>query len=152
MQSTFMTSRPPLKREAPQPAQMQAVIGSAETYLAPWRERLPNGDLGQEYGPPSPSAQARGVARHNNWAYKPAKLRSKVANESIGHQLSVFLRDHAAKVPEREMQVYVCIYEKGHSVRWTARHLKIKRDSVRVYIRRLVARLPQPSGPNETNA
>jgi DNA-binding NarL/FixJ family response regulator len=127
-------------------AQMQQLIANAETYLAPWRERMPDGKLGPEYGPRSPLAQARRLARHKNWAYKPLASTAKpFFDKETTEALVMFMRGGYGElredVPKREREVYVLVVEQGHAVRWVARELRIRRESVKGFLRRLEKRL-----------
>lgn len=125
--------------------QMQDILASAETYAAPWRERDKNGALGEEYGPASPTAHARQVARFNNWAYQPLPTLGKpVLAAEAAERVHTFMRPDGVAiredVPRRERDVYELVICQGHSVRWCARHMKQSRQSVKSYIKRLVGR------------
>jgi len=126
----------------PQANQMQTVLTNAEQFSPPFRELLPSGDLGPEYGPPSPSALARRFARHNNWAYRPIPRRAKVADEATAQALWKFMHNDRGErrtdVSPKQTQVYEHLFLRGHSVRWTARKMRIRRETVKAHARRLL--------------
>ena len=103
-------------------------------FLPPWRAKGPRGKLSQEYGPPSPAAYARQLARYRNWAFQPSKEARK-HSELLWHFMAT-----ETVVSDREQQCYHLVYEDGHSVRWVARHLNLKRETVKKYLKRLVAK------------
>lgn len=112
-------------------------------YMAPWADQLPGGDL-VEYGP-SPSTHARQLEAFKLWAWKPDRQPSREARSEAGDRLRAFMRPTGqhlrTDVPRRELEVYLAVYEHGHSTRWVARKLEITRSSVRVYVRRLLERV-----------
>jgi DNA-directed RNA polymerase specialized sigma24 family protein len=111
--------------------------------LPPWRERLPDGRLGQEYGPRSVRTYERQIARWKDWAYRrPSREARLHADDLIAFMR---LEDGSLRedVPPSERDVYVLIYEQGHSIRWTARERGLSRETVRSYIRRLKAKVPR---------
>ena len=119
---------------------MQAMLVVAETFSAPWRERNPDGTLGDEYGPKSPTAHARALAEFRLWAYRK-ELATRAAPplpEDAMATIHAWLLENDA--PARERQVFEML-AKGHSRRWVARELRIKRESVRVFLRRLKERV-----------
>lgn len=99
-------------------------------YMAPWRERRPDGELGKQYGP-SPSTYARQLNNHRNWAWAPTKQRDDLADCA-----SVI---ESGRASSRERDCYELL-KAGHSEREAASHLGVTRDSVRTYIRRLKAK------------
>lgn len=118
----------------------EAVMTEAELYLPPWRDRLPSGELSVEsYGPASPAALARQVTRYRDWSYRVATVSQDARQD--GEAMRQYMRPDGGAlredVPDRERQVYLLVYEHGHSVRYVARQLEIKRESVRTYLRRL---------------
>ena len=122
----------------------QSVMIAAEVFQPPWREVQPNGQLGPEYGPPSPSALARAASKFANWAYRKPPQVAKDVNPDTAMRLLKFMRGPdgglRTDVPKREVDVYLAVYEQGHNVKWTARHLGIRRETVKVYIKRLKER------------
>lgn len=115
----------------------------ARQYASPWRERMPDGTLGPEYGPRSAATFAKLHAMHRDWTYKPPK---RAAKQAIELQMWMRLEDGTLRmgVPESEVRVYRLVVEQGHSIRWVARRLEISRESVRSYLRRLRARMVRP--------
>ncbi len=113
----------------------------AQLLSPPWRERLPDGTLGQEYGPPSPAALARHIARFKDWSWRlPSKEARRDADRLIAY---VRLEDGSfrAGIPSGELRVYEMVMEAGHSTRYTARHLGLSRSTVTSYLRRLRGRV-----------
>lgn len=108
----------------------------------PWRERMADGTLGEQYGPKTIEAFARHLAAFRLWTWRPP---SKEARRDDAAALCAYMRPGGSElrcdVPESERGVYVMIYEKGHSVRYTAREMGLHRSTVRGYLRRLRARL-----------
>lgn len=116
--------------------EMQAIA-----YAPPWRERLPDGKLGQEYGPRSLATYARHIARFKDWSWRlPSKEARRDADAMIAFMR---LEDGSIRpdVPASEVAVYLAVYEQGHSIRHTARARQLSRETVRAYLRRLKARL-----------
>lgn len=117
------------------------VLTHAQLYSAPWHERLPNGELNPEpYGPPSPSALARQVAKAKDWSWRVSKP-SKEAQKPDAEALAMFMAVNADKVPEGERRVYKAIYLEGHAIRWCARQWGVRRETVKSWLKRLRARL-----------
>ncbi len=119
---------------------------SKQDFIAPWAEKLPDGTA-IEYGP-SPATHARRDAEHRNWAWRRSgKLAARLARSPEAVALRAYMRpdgEHLrCDVPKRELEIYVHVYELGHSVRWVARRLKLHRSSVRTYVRRLMGRAEQ---------
>ena len=110
-------------------------------FAAPWRERLPNGELGPEYGPVSVSAFARHLAKFRLWTWRPISTEARAAD---AERLCVFMRPEGGElrgdIPAGEIAVYVEIYEQGCSTRHVAREHKWHRSTVLGYLRRLKAR------------
>jgi hypothetical protein len=124
----------------------RTVFDRAERYLPPWRERLANGQLGPEYGPTSPGAFGNQTARSKDWSWrqehrKPMSRESRVDAEALRSYMRLPDGSLRLDVPERERQVYVDVYEAGHSPRWVARERGINRDTVKGYLKRLRSRL-----------
>lgn len=105
----------------------------------PWRERMPDGQLGPEYGPQTPATYARHVAQHRDWSFQPPKGDRKDAAKVLAYAL---LEDGSIRVdlPESEALIVREIFMKGHSVRWLARQRGIKRDTIKSYLKRLRAK------------
>lgn len=111
-------------------------------FLPPWRDRDPDGALGPEYGPRNVLTYLRQIERWKDWSWRvPSRDARRDADQMIA-----FMRGEdgelRADVPSSEREVYLLVYEKGHSVRWVARERKVTRDTIRSYMRRLKARLP----------
>lgn len=114
---------------------------SAQLLAPPWRERLPDGSLGEPYGPKSIATFAAHVARWKDWSWRlPSKEARRDADVIIAY---VRLEDGSFRegIPPGELKVYVAVMEEGHSVRHTARTLGVSRETVRSYLRRLRARV-----------
>lgn len=112
---------------------------SPTLYAPPWRERTPDGKLGAEYGPSTAATFARQVARHLDWSYR-AQAKARRGNEALRVYMRLDDGTLRLDVPESEVRVYRLIVEQGHSIRWTAKHLGVHRESVRSYMRRLKTR------------
>ena len=110
--------------------------------LPPWRDRLPSGELGAEYGPKSVATFVRQVARYREWSWHPTKGRQQLA---YGAALCryMYLPDGSLRqdVPESERQVFSDVFEVGMTVRQVARSRGLARGTVRVYLNRLRKRL-----------
>lgn len=123
----------------------QSTIATAEQFLPPWHSRNTDGTLGEEYGP-SVSTFARRLAEFKNWAWKLPKPAKEFREENL-MAMRMFMRPNGpegplnSSVPARECDVYLYAYERGHSARWIARHLEIRRETVRCYLKRLKVRL-----------
>lgn len=114
---------------------------AAALLAPPWRERLPDGQLGPTYGPPSVEAYARHVARWKDWSFrKPSKDALRDADRMIAF---VMLEDGTERpgIPLGELQVFRLVYLKGHSSRYAARKLGMSRSSVQTLKRRLRKRM-----------
>ena len=123
----------------PAPGNTGSVMGDAELYLPPWRERRQDGSLGEVYGPNSTTAYARQVQKHRDWSWRTP---SKEAQREDADVLRAYMRsDKSATVPTSERKVYELVYELGHSVRYVARKLGVRRETVKSYIKRLKERL-----------
>lgn len=114
-------------------------------FAPPWREVMPTGKLGPEYGPASAAAYARQIARFKDWSWRtPSKVARRDADEVIGWMRQVGTPGEGelrAEVPTSEREAYLLIFEQGHSVRYVARLRGITRESVKSYLRRLKARI-----------
>ena len=113
-----------------------------KNFVAPWADQLPSGEL-VEYGP-SASTHARLLEAHKLWTWRPERQVSREARSDTGAALRAYMRPGGlhlrGDVPTRELEVYLLVYEHGHSARWVARKLRLSRASVRVYLQRLRAR------------
>lgn len=113
---------------------------AATLFAPPWRERLPDGSLGEPYGP-TPQTFAQHVAKFRNWAFRmPSKEARQDADILIAY---VRMEDGTFRpgIPQGELRAYVAIFEEGHSVRHAARTLGLSRETIRSYLRRLRARV-----------
>lgn len=118
---------------------MQSLLLTAETFSAPWRERLPNGQLSDEYGPASPVAHARALAKFKLWSYQPTRFGAKpIFDGDVAFVITTYLAEN--EVPKREREVFEYLAE-GHSIRWCARKLGVRRETVRSYLKRLRVRV-----------
>jgi DNA-binding CsgD family transcriptional regulator len=118
------------------PALAQPALESNLIYAAPFRERLPSGELGPEYGPRSAAAQAAQTARIRDWSYRapPRDLRRSKLSALLSAQLSGATLDGLSA---REAQVYELVVTQGHSVRFVAKKLGMRRESVKSYLVRV---------------
>lgn len=108
-------------------------------FMPPWREvDSGTGELGKEYGPGSPQTYAKKLAEFKNWAWQN---RSKESKRWDAEKLYEFMHDSEGvirdDIAERQRDCYHYVYECGHSIRWVARKLDIKRESVRTHLKRL---------------
>jgi DNA-directed RNA polymerase specialized sigma24 family protein len=114
-----------------------------QQFLPPWRDRGPDGKLGEPYGPSTALTFARQVARFGDWSYRKPPAKASRGADADALRAWMRLEDGTLRlgIPESEVRVYLLVYEGGKSVRWVARHLKLSRESCRSYIRRLRARM-----------
>lgn len=118
--------------------------GDHAQLMPPWRDRNPDGTLSDEYGP-SPGTFAKRMADHKNWAFRPRSKTSRLDAEKV----HVFMA-HSKDVPAREVDAYRLVYQQGHSVRWAASKLGIRRDSVKRLLQQLRWRANRvASSPND---
>jgi hypothetical protein len=113
---------------------------AATMFAPPWVEVMPNGER-VEYGPKSMATFAAHVAKYKLWSWRmPSREARQDADVMIAF---VRLEDGTfrAGIPAGELKVYVAIFEQGHSVRHAAREMKVSRETVRSYLRRLRARV-----------
>lgn len=119
------------------PQLAQPALESNLVYAAPWRDRLPDGSLSEPFGPASAAAQAAQTARIRDWSWRaPPRAdnrRSKLCVEFEALPVDV------ANLSERERQVHALALQ-GHAVRWIARHLGMRRETVKSYCRRIRAK------------
>jgi hypothetical protein len=120
------------------------MAASRAIYTAPWADKLPSGAR-LEYGP-SPTTHARRAAAHNLWSWRPKKGRDPLTPTPADRaQMIAFMRPDGRHlridVPRRELEVYLCLYEHARSARMAAAQLGITRSTVRVYLKRLRARM-----------
>jgi DNA-directed RNA polymerase specialized sigma24 family protein len=121
---------------------MQSLLITAETFSAPWRERMPDGTLGEQYGPSSPVAHARKLAVFKQWAFRPGeKPRAKPVIPEETATALVALVASGRDIPKRERDVFELVVVKGHAVRFVARQLGMRRQSVKSFLARLIGRL-----------
>ena len=123
----------------------EKIFGDAK-FQPPWREVDPKtGELGEPYGPGSPSTYAKQIAAHKNWANRPEN-RSNESKRWDSEALYKFMHDEdgiikeVGDVTDRQRDCYHYVYECGHSIRWVAKRLKISRESVRTHLARLRAK------------
>lgn len=119
--------------------QMQAMLQIAETYAAPWRERNLDGTLGAEYGPLSPTTFARQLNEFRQWAFRKDTAQRAKAPADEGVMVAVSVYVDANDVPRREREVFELL-AKGHSRRFVARALGVRRETVKSFWKRLRAR------------
>lgn len=121
----------------------QSPLERSAAFQPPWRERNPDGSLGEEYGP-SPSTLARRIKAHRMWTWRPASHEERRQQE--GKKLDAWLSlETTTTPPKRELDVYVALYLDNLSTRAAAKVLNISRDSVREYKRRLLSRMERAS-------
>ncbi len=103
-------------------------------FLPPWRDRKPDGSLGETYGPSSSNAYARAVAEHEDWSWRPGNTSRKDADALR----ALLATEH---VPPREREVYDLVFEQGLNVSAAALRLGISAETAKTYVKRLRARL-----------
>lgn len=121
------------------PALAQPAIQSHAVYAAPFRERLPNGELGPEYGPVSPAAQAAQTARLRDWSFQPP-VRTDQRKSKLSAVLEPAGGVRGVDLSPQERRVLDLIVGGGHSIRWVAKYLGLRRDTVRTYVARIKAK------------
>ncbi len=106
-------------------------------YAPPFAEQLPDGST-VAYGP-TPSTHARHLAEFRQWAWRPGMSRESKAEGA--DELRAFMRPGGhhlrTDVTKRQLEVYVLVFEHGHSIRWTAKHLEMHRSTVKTHIQRI---------------
>lgn len=112
-----------------------------ELFAAPWAEPLID-QRGEteliEYGP-QPSTYHRQLQRYRLWSWRPEPQSATTDAADV----VAYMREAGGlqKAPRREREVYMLVYERGRSVRWSAKALGITRESARSYLRRLRGRV-----------
>lgn len=118
-------------------------------YVSPWRERMADGTLGEEFGP-SPATFARQHAAYRDHFYRRITTPSKVARSADASELRAFMRleDGTLRldVPKAEVDAYLLVIERGHSERWAAARLGVSRRTVRVRLLRLSDKMERAVG------
>jgi hypothetical protein len=100
-------------------------------WLPPWRDRLPNGKLGPEYGP-SPATFAKQVREQKDWSY--SKQRTHRDNAPL---LREFMSARTGTVSEQEAEAYKYVHEQGLGTVAASEDMGVSRSSVRTYLARL---------------
>lgn len=106
-------------------------MGSSN-YAPPWRDVLPDGTLGEEYGPKSAATLSVQMARYQNWAY-----RKQGPERSEAKQVHEYFAVNHEDVPDSEKSVYRCVYVHRLSLGETADDMGISKSSIKCYLRRL---------------
>jgi hypothetical protein len=108
---------------------------SSSIYAPPWRDVLPDGTLGKEYGPSSSTALAAQVARYRNWAYR--KQGPERAEAPLVHR---FFAECWETLPDSELLVYRLVYVLKMSLSEAAEEEGLVKGSVKSYVKRLRAK------------
>lgn len=128
------------KDDVPQPVASTAgaVIEHARLYTAPWHEKRPDGSLSEPYGPRSPTALARRVARHKDWSFRPQPKEARRHEDA--DLLAAFVAERERELPEGELRAYRAVYLANHTVRWCARTWGVRKQTVQKWLVRLRAK------------
>ena len=108
---------------------------SSHNYSPPWRDLLPDGTLGPEYGPASAAAMATQTARYQNWAYR--KQGPERDEAPLVHR---FFAECWESLPESEMLAYRLVYVLRMSLSEAAEEEGLVKGSIKSYVRRLRAK------------
>lgn len=107
-----------------------------KNHLPPFRDRMPSGALGPEYGPKTIATWQRHCQMHADWSYQPPKSKRPEAD-----LLRRFMRPDGelrTDIADSLTSAYLALYEAGQTVNGYARELGISRGAVRSYRQRLV--------------
>jgi len=136
-------------------------------YAAPHRMRLPNGELGPEYGARDVHAMARldrkyrfsivgggfwdeeQIVRTSSRRQRAQEQRAVLIPREDADAMAKFMGAHSHQVSRQEQAVYVMLYVDAHSISYATRELSrllgggkgVSRNTVRTYLRRLRLRL-----------
>lgn len=117
----------------------QGPLEKASIYQPPWRTRLPDGSLGEDYGP-SPQTYQRHKKAQSDWAWKPVSRAEK--HRRLGEVIADWLDDGGWQVAsERELDVFNGVWIMGMTNEETAKWIGISSSTVRVLKSRLVKRV-----------
>ncbi len=105
---------------------------SDRNYVPPWREVLPDGSLGEEYGPKSAATLATQMARYRNWAYR--KQRPERAEAPLVHR---FFAECWESLPDSELLAYRLVYVLRMSLSEAAEEEGLVKGSIKSYVKRL---------------
>lgn len=113
---------------------------NARLYAPPWRDVMPDGTLGPEYGPKSAAGYARLLVDFKLGIAPPQRSPAQ-ARDLDRLRAWIRLEDGTLRldVPRAEAQVFLGL-EQGLGLRAIARQLGLSRETVRSYLRRLRAR------------
>lgn len=101
-------------------------------YAPPWRDILPDGTLGEEYGPKSAATLATQMARYQNWAYR--KQGPERAEAPLVHR---FFAECWETLPESELLAYRLVYVLKMSLSEAAEEEGLVKGSIKSYVQRL---------------
>ena len=108
---------------------------SSDSYLPPWRGRLPDGTLGEEYGPRTLTTFQNHCTKSADWAYHRPKRERPEAK--LVHE---YARAHHAVMPPSIVEAYRLIYVHGMSLSEAADDAGLGRTTIRTYQKRLLER------------
>jgi predicted DNA-binding protein (UPF0251 family) len=103
----------------------------SDVFLPPWRDVLPNGKLGEPYGP-SPATFAKQVREQKDWSFK-----KQGTHRDHAPLLREFMAANTGTVSEQEQEAYRYVYEQGLGTVSAAEDMGVSRSSVRTYLARL---------------
>jgi hypothetical protein len=125
-------------------------------YLPPWRDVLPSGELGPEFGPRVLSEYERLLTEHEQstaggglWdpheAARVSPARRRVRRITMtrpdAEEMSAWMRSRSHTIPARELEVYSAYWVDGLSIAVTARRLRMQASTVAGIVSRLRARV-----------
>ncbi len=120
-------------------------MSNSANYAAPWAEPIqvsPGRVELVEYGPQQ-QAYEQQIQRHKAWSWRPDGRR--IAPDHAA--LIAWMTAEPREVSRREQQVYDLVCTHGKSLNFAARMLAIKRDDVKIYLRRLRLRAAKCTEP-----
>lgn len=100
--------------------------------LPPWRDVLPDGSLGEEYGPKTLATYQSQCTKSSDWAFR--SQRTERPEAKVVHQ---YVREHHADIADSQLDVYRTIYVLGMSLNEAAEDSGLHRSTIVTYRKRL---------------
>jgi len=122
-------------------------------YSPPYRDRLPDGTLGPEFGPRTRGAMAREMKRWRErwtWDEETARMNNPslaardtthLAARYDAHKVARYVATHSHEIPMRELEAFVRFYREGLSYGAIAREWGTVRKTVENTLQSLRARV-----------